>query len=479
MRRFRSSFLFPLVVLFLLVTPPLYAQEESLSIVASHSIAADVIARVAGDDAEVVSLIPRGSDPHSFVPTPASLRLLANADLVFVNGANYEEGLLSVIGAAVDDDKLFVISQCAPALPGGHHHEHDDHDHHEDEHADEHDHEDEDDDHADEDHMDEHDDDHADEHDHEGEDDDHADEDHVDEHDDHHADEHDHEGEDDDHADEDHMDEHDDDHADEHDHEGEDDDHADEDHVDEHDDDHADEDDHEHEDEDDHHEIAIHEDAAERCAQHDAELGERFLKLQDEEASLGPLYAVDCGAMGGCDPHFWLQARNIALWTLTVRDILATHDEAHAEGYFERSEAYLSEIEALEREELLPLIASLPSERRLLVTHHDALGFLARTYGFTELGGVVPGFSTLAEPGVAELAALIDLMRERNLLAIFGETMTSNELVEQVAAETGASVVPLTLETLGEEGSPTGTWTGFMRNIVETIVNALSDGAGG
>ena len=474
MRRTKLGLLFPFLALLLLLAPSLGAQEMPLSIVASHSIAADVVARVAGDDAEVMSLIPRGSDPHGFVPTPASLRLLADADLVFVNGANYEEGLIPVIGAAVDADRLFVISQCVATLPGGHHHENDDH-------ADEHEHEGEDD-HADE-HEGEDEDEHADEH--EGEDE-HADEheggdEHADEHEgeDEHADEH--EGEDE-HADEhegedEHADEHEgeDEHADEHEGEGEDD-HADE-HEHEGEDEHADE--HMHEGEGEHYDVAIHEGAEERCAQHEMELGERFLRLQDEEISPGPLYAVDCGAMGGCDPHFWLQARNVALWALTVRDILATHDSAHAEGYFERSEAYLNDIEALEQEELLPLVASLAPEQRLLVTHHDALGYLARTYGFTELGGVVEGFSTMAEPGAADMAALIDEIRERNLPAIFGEMVASNDLVEQVAAETGASVVPLSIETLGEEGSPDGTWIGFMRTLVGTIVNALSGGAGG
>ncbi|MDE0610851.1 MAG: zinc ABC transporter substrate-binding protein, partial [Anaerolineaceae bacterium] len=239
------------------------------------------------------------------------------------------------------------------------------------------------------------------------------------------------------------------------------------------DDDHADE--HDHEDEDDHHEIAIHEDAEERCAQHDMELGERFLKLQDEAASPGPLYAVDCDAIGGCDPHVWLQPRNIAHWTLTARDILAAHDSAHAEGYFERSEAYLQEIEALEQEELLPLIATLPVELRLLVSHHLSLGYFAGTYGFAELGSVVPGRSTMAEPGVAELAALIDLVRERNLPAVFGETTSSDDLIRQVATETGATLVNLDMESLGEEDGPIGTWIGLMRSNVEAIVNALAD----
>ncbi|MCY3947092.1 MAG: metal ABC transporter substrate-binding protein [Anaerolineaceae bacterium] len=437
MYRVKTGLLFSLLALSLLLSPSLNAQETPLTIVASHSIAADVIARVAGDDAEVVTLIPRGSDPHSFRPTPASLRLLADADLVFVNGANYEEGLLSVIDVAVEHEKLFVISECVPIVPGGHTHEHNGHGHGHGE----------DDDHGDEDH-------------HEGEDDDHGDEDH-------------HEGEDDDHADEDHHDDEDDDHGDEDHHEDEDDNHGDEDHHEDEDDDHADE--HDHEDEDDHHEIAIHEDAEERCAQHEMELGERFLKLQDDEASPGPLYAVDCEALGGCDPHVWLQPRNIAHWTLTVRDILATHDSAHAEGYFERSEAYLQEIEALEQDVLLPLIATLPVELRLLVSHHLSLGYFAGTYGFAELGSVVPGRSTMAEPGVAELAALIDLVRERNLPAIFGETTSSDDLIRQVATETGATLVNLDMESLGEEDGPIGTWIGMMRSNAEAIVNALAD----
>ena len=391
MRLARASLLFTLLSLYLLSGLSLSAQETPLTIVASHSIAADVIARVAGDDAEVVSLIPRGSDPHSYQPTPAALRLLADADLVFVNGANFEEGLLSVIGVAVEDHSLFVISECVAVVPGGHTHDHGEHGGHE--------------------------------------------------------------------------------HG-----EVEDDDHGDEDHVDEDDDDHADEVHPEHE--EDHFEMVIHEHAEERCAQHDMELGDRFLPLQDDEASPGPLFAVDCEALGGCDPHVWMQPRNIAHWTLTVRDVLATHDSAHAEGFFERSEAYLQEIEALEQEELLPLIATLPLELRLLVSHHLSLGYFAGTYGFAELGSVVPGRSTMAEPGVAELAALIDLVRERNLPAIFGETTSSDDLIRQVAAETGATLVNLDMESLGEESSPIGTWIGLMRSNVEAIVNALSDEMG-
>ena len=251
----RPVFLCFAVILLLLVSP-LQAQEGPLQIVVSHSIAADVVSRVAGDDAEVVSLIPRGSDPHSFRPAPSDLRALVNADLVFINGANYEEGLLAVIDAAVEHEALFVISECVPMLPGGHAHEHDDHAHgdDEDEHADDH-HDEADDDHADEEHhADEADDDHADEADDEDHADEADDEDHADE--DHHADE-----ADDDHADDDHAD----------------DEHADDEHAD---DDHAD-DAHAH----DHAEPEIGADAAERCAQHEMELGERFVRLQDDEAS--------------------------------------------------------------------------------------------------------------------------------------------------------------------------------------------------
>ena len=336
------------ILLLLLLAASLAAQETGLRIVASHSIAADVLARLAGADAEVTTLIPRGSDPHSYRPAPSDLRALADADLVFINGAGYEEGLLSAIELTVAEDALVTLSDCVPILPGGHEHE---------------------------------------------------------------------------------------------------------------DDDHAGEED------------AHHEAMDSLCERHAAELGERFLTLPDQ-ASPGPLYAVDCSALQGCDPHVWLLPRNVALWALLARDVLAARDSAHATAFQARSDVFLDDIAALEQE-LLLLAATLPQEQRLLVSNHLNFGYFAAGFGFETPGSVLPGTSTLAEPAMAQLAALIDLVREQNLPVIFGETTASNDVAQQVAAESGAQLVLLQPESLGEAGSPADTWLGMMRKLVTSIVASL------
>ena len=62
-------------------------------------------------------------------------------------------------------------------------------------------------------------------------------------------------------------------------------------------------------------------------------------------------------------------------------------------------------------DEVAATLANVPADERILVTDHDALGYLAAAYGYTVAGTVIPGGSTLAEPSSAELAALAATVR--------------------------------------------------------------------
>jgi len=73
------------------------APSGALDVVASTSFLADIAQHVAGDRFQVQSLIPRGTDPHAFEPTPSDLKKVAGADLVIVNGAGLEGSLLTTI----------------------------------------------------------------------------------------------------------------------------------------------------------------------------------------------------------------------------------------------------------------------------------------------------------------------------------------------------------------------------------------------
>lgn len=70
------------------VPPP--AGRPAVRAVATYSVIADLAAQVAGDRAQVVSLVPLGTDPHTYEPRPEDLRRVAEAQLVFYNGFNLE-----------------------------------------------------------------------------------------------------------------------------------------------------------------------------------------------------------------------------------------------------------------------------------------------------------------------------------------------------------------------------------------------------
>jgi zinc/manganese transport system substrate-binding protein len=82
---------FALAVALLGLALPLRAQApRPLQVVASFSILADMLREIAGDAAQVHSLVGANADAHVFEPTPADAQRLAKADLVVVNGLHFE-----------------------------------------------------------------------------------------------------------------------------------------------------------------------------------------------------------------------------------------------------------------------------------------------------------------------------------------------------------------------------------------------------
>ncbi len=112
--------------------------QETLRVIASTSIVADVAQNVAGDVFRVETLVPVGADAHAFEPAPDDAVRVAEADLLLVVGAGYETFLGRLIEAlASDSTQVVVVSNGVEILGfGGHMHE----DEHQAEHEEEHEH---------------------------------------------------------------------------------------------------------------------------------------------------------------------------------------------------------------------------------------------------------------------------------------------------------------------------------------------------
>ena len=76
------------------------AEAAKLSVVTSFSVLGDMVKQVAGDRAEVRTLVGPDGDAHTFEPTPTDAKTLAHADLVIVNGLGLEKWMARLTAAA-------------------------------------------------------------------------------------------------------------------------------------------------------------------------------------------------------------------------------------------------------------------------------------------------------------------------------------------------------------------------------------------
>jgi zinc/manganese transport system substrate-binding protein len=84
---------------------------EPPKIVASFSVLGDIVHQVAGDKAEVTTLVGPDGDAHTFEPTPADASKLAQADLVVVNGLGLEAWMDRLLASAEYKGPIAIASE--------------------------------------------------------------------------------------------------------------------------------------------------------------------------------------------------------------------------------------------------------------------------------------------------------------------------------------------------------------------------------
>ena len=140
------------------------------------------------------------------------------------------------------------------------------------------------------------------------------------------------------------------------------------------------------------------------------------------------------------DPHFWLDPKNVIQYVENIRAGLSQADPDAAPVYAANAQAYIAQLEELDKW-ITEQVQQVPQERRLLVTNHESFGYFADRYGFKIVGAIVPSISPTAAPSAQQLAELIDRIKATGAPAIFLETGTSPQLAQQVAAETNVKLV--------------------------------------
>lgn len=166
----------------------------------------------------------------------------------------------------------------------------------------------------------------------------------------------------------------------------------------------------------------------------------------------------------GNDPHFWLDPLRLADVADAVARRLAEIDPAGAQTYEANAVRLREELTALDAE-LAEGLASCDVD--LLVTGHEAFGYLADRYGFTQVG--ISGLDPDAEPDPGAIAEVSDLVRDRGVTTVYSEVLVDPAVAETVAAEAGAATAVLDPVEGITDASAGDDYPAVMRANLETL----------
>jgi len=193
--------------------------------------------------------------------------------------------------------------------------------------------------------------------------------------------------------------------------------------------------------------------------------------LKKVTVSEGITPITDEKGFGDPDPHAWFDVKYAKIYAENIAKGLSEADPKNEDYYNENLKKYLTELDNLDnwiKEE----IAKIPEEQRILITSHDAFRYFGKAYGLEVKG--LQGISTEAKVRTEDFKNIIDLIKSKKIKSVFIETSVNPKLLEQISGETGV-VVGGTLfsDSIGNEGTPEGSYTGAVRFNVNTIVNSL------
>ncbi len=138
------------------------------------------------------------------------------------------------------------------------------------------------------------------------------------------------------------------------------------------------------------------------------------------------------GKEGGLDPHVWLDPVLMSQLVGEVERGLAAADPKGAATYEKNAQALQDQLTALDTRYRDRLTGC---SRDLLVTSHDAFGYLATRYGLRQEG--VAGLSPDAEPDPARLGELAQLARDQGVTTVFTEETVSPRIAQTLARDAG------------------------------------------
>jgi manganese/iron transport system substrate-binding protein len=172
------------------------------------------------------------------------------------------------------------------------------------------------------------------------------------------------------------------------------------------------------------------------------------------------------------DPHVWHNAQNGAKVVAVIEDNLEKLAPARAETYRLNTRKLTSEITQLDTW-IKTQINTIPADRKILFTTHDALGYYSKAYGIPV--NALEGISTEEKPNAARAKELVDKIKKTKVPTIYAEVTLNPQLIKSVAqaAKVKVSEQEIYADGLGEAASAGGTYQKMLVSNTRSIVEGL------
>jgi zinc/manganese transport system substrate-binding protein len=195
-------------------------------------------------------------------------------------------------------------------------------------------------------------------------------------------------------------------------------------------------------------------------------------KLVKATAGISPLESAKTnGHRHGQDPHAWQDVKNGIIYVTNIRDALIEADKAHADDYRKNATAYIKKLEELDNW-VRAEIAKVPAEKRMVISTHDAFKYFARAYEVDFLAA--QGMNTEAQPSAANIASLINQVRDQKVKAVFLENMADSRLIKQLEKDGGAHIGgTLYSDAISAPDGPAPSYIGMFKHNVPALVEAM------
>ena len=176
------------------------------------------------------------------------------------------------------------------------------------------------------------------------------------------------------------------------------------------------------------------------------------------------------------DPHIWM---DIKLWQTGIKGIADTlmklfpGDTATIGKNFRSCRDKLTVTDA----EITQLISTIPPDRRVLITSHDAFRYYGLSYNIEVRG--LQGISTVSEYGLQDVSNMVNFIVDRGIKAVFVESSVSQKSLQAVIEGCNSKGHPIKIggtlfsDAMGANGTPEGTYSGMLLHNSKTIANAL------